>query len=269
MTRQLLPFVLGALLALPAVGCGTSTVGGTTVLEPSADGLTLQGTYRRQNVSTVMPTLILIHEPGGGSDRFAFNPIWDLLENQGYNLLAIDLRSHGDSDSAGAPDDLRLDPTGYPIDLGTWIDFIDERADAGDPVDARRIGVVGLGTSAALALAAVETGLTGCAVAVSPRIEELDALRPGVAALEIPSGDDDDDDSAAGDDDDSAGSVHDSLFIAGNAAGTTADDATTLHEQADDAKQLLLVDGPHSGALIVEEFDEAQQAITAWCWDKL
>lgn len=265
MTRSLLPYALIALLAVPVLGCNSSAVGGTTVLEPSSDGLTLQGTYRRQNVSTVMPTLILMHEPGGAGDRFAFNPIWDLLENQGYNLLAVDLRSHGDSDSAGAPDDLRLDPTGYPLDLETWVDFIAERADAGDPVSADRIGVVGLGTSAALALAGVEVGLTGCAVAVSPRIEELDALRPGVAAL-VTSGDDDD--SASGDDDD-AGTIHDTLFVAGSAAGTTADDATTLHEQSDDEKSLLLVDGPHSGVLIIEDFDEAKQAITAWCWDKL
>ncbi len=265
MIRQLLPCALAALFLVPSAGCSSSSVGGTTILEPSPDGLTLQGTYRRQSASTVLPTLILIHEPGGGSDRFAFNPIWDLLENQGYNLLAVDLRSHGDSDSAGAPDDLRLDPAGYPIDLGTWIDFIGERAEAGDPVSPDRIGVVGLGTSAALALAAVEVGLTNCAVAVSPRIEELDALRPGVAAL-VTAGDDDD---SAGDDDDAASTMHDALFVAGNASGTPADDATALHELSDDAKQLLLVDGPHSGALILEDFDEARQAITAWCWDKL
>ena len=265
MQRTLL-LAIAAVLLLPGADCGSnSAVGGTTVLEPSSDGLTLQATYRRQNVSTVMPTLILIHEPGAGNDRFAFNPIWDLLNNQGYNLLAIDLRSHGDSDSAGAVDDLRLDPAGYPIDLGTWVDFLGERADAGDPIARDRIGVVGLGTSAALALAGVETGLTGCAVAVSPRVEELDALRPGVQALAAAG---DDDDSAAGDDDD-AGTLHDALYVAGSAAGSTADDAQTLYDGTDDPKQLLLVDGPHTGALILEDFDDAKQAITAWCWDKL
>ena len=266
MARPLLLCALGALLALPAAGCGSSSVGGTTVLEPSSDGLTLQGTYRRQNASSVLPTLILIHEPGGGHDRFDFNPIWDLLENQGYNLLAIDLRSHGDSDSAGAADDLRLDPTAYPIDLETWLDFIGEREDAGDPVSRDRVGVIGMGTSAALALAGVQTGLTGCAVAVSPTVEEYDALLPGVAAVAAAMGDDDD---SAGDDDDSAGAPHDTLFIAGSAAGTTADDTQTLHDSAEDPKQLLMVDGPHTGALIIEEFDEAKQAITAWCWDKI
>ena len=264
MTRTLVCAALAALLALPAAGCGSSSVGGTTVLEPSSDGLTLQATYRRQSATEVLPTLILMHESGAGNDRFAFNPVWDLLENQGYNLLAVDLRSHGDSDSAGSPDDLRLDPAGYPVDLGTWVEFIGERAEAGDPVSADRIGVVGLGTSAALALAGVEVGLTACAVAVSPRIEELDALRPGVQAQVA--GDDDD---SAGDDDDAAGSLHDSLYIAGSSAGTTADDASALFDLTDDPKQLLLVDGPHSGALILEDFDEAQQAITAWCWDKL
>jgi pimeloyl-ACP methyl ester carboxylesterase len=261
--------VLNLLLSLVATAssCGNETISGTTVLQTSSEGLTLQATYRRQSSAEVLPTLILVHEGGPGHQREDFDPVWSLLENQGFNLLAIDLRSHGDSDVAGSPDDLELDPNGYPIDLLTWLAFLEERGDAGDPIARDRIGVVGLGVGGSLTVAALQKNQIACGVAISPRVNQVEALRAGLPFLAA--GDDDD---SAGDDDDSAAEeladAASVAFIDGSGAGS-ADDTQSLHEAAAEPKSLLLVDGPQSGALILEDFDEALAVVGAWCWDRL
>ncbi|MCO4769483.1 MAG: alpha/beta hydrolase [Deltaproteobacteria bacterium] len=257
-------------LLLPiSASCGGSTISGTTVLEGAPGGLTLQGTYFRQSSAEVLPTLILIHEGGPGHARSDFDPAWSLLENQGFNLLAVDLRSHGDSDVAGSPDDLRLDATGYPVDLLTWLDFLNDRSDAGDPVSSDRIGIIGLGVGASLAVGAIQRGQVNCAVAISPRVDEVEALRVGLPYLGA-AGDDDD---SAGDDDDSAGGeelddITDTAFIDGTGAGS-ADDTQALYDLSVEPRSILLVDGPQSGALILDDFTDALAVVGAWCSDRL
>jgi len=264
------------LLAVPfASSCGDSGVSGTTVTRSTSDDIVLHATYRRQSSAVQLPTVLLIHEDGPGHDRDDFEPAWSLLENQGFNLLAIDLRSHGDSDVAGSPDDLRTDPNGYTIDLLTWLDFLQERSDQADPIDRERIGVIGLGVGGSLAVAGIQKNQIDCGIAISPAVDEVEALRGGIAYR---GADGDDDDSAAGDDDDSAAGDDDDddgldpitnvAFIDGSGAGT-ADDTQALYDQAQDERSILFVDGPQSGALILEDFDEALAVVGAWCWDLL
>jgi len=266
--NRFLTLPLCVLTALSFSCGGNSNISGTTVLETSPDGLTLQGTYRRQSSAEVLPTMLLIHESGPGHDRDDFEVVWGLLENQGFNLLAVDLRSHGQSDVAGSPDDLRLDPNGYPVDLATWLDFLQDRDDAGDPVGRDRIGIVGLGVGGSIAVAAMQTNQVNCAVAISPRVDEVAALRAGMTLR----GGGDDDDSAGDDDDSAAGdefvAATNIAFIDGTGAGS-ADDTETLHGEAVDPRSLLLVDGPQSGTLILEDFDESLAVVGAWCLDKL
>ncbi len=269
------------LLAVPvASSCGDSGVSGTTVTRSTSDNIVLHATYRRQSSAVPLPTVILLHEDGPGHDRDDFEPAWSLLENQGFNLLAVDLRSHGDSDVAGSPDDLRTDPNGYPIDLRTWLEFLEDRQANADPVDRERVGVIGLGVGGSLAVAGIQKNMIDCGVAISPAVDEVEALREGFEYRDSTGDDDDsaagdDDDSAAGDDDDDSAAGDDELdpitnvaYIDGSGAGT-ADDTQALYDQSQDERSILLVDGPQSGALILEDFDEALAVVGAWCWELL
>lgn len=266
MYRNLVLTVLCCMLTT-SVSCGGSDIRGTTVLEGSPDGLILQGTYLRQSSAEVLPTLILIHEGGPGHDRNDFEPVWSIVENQGFNLLAIDLRSHGHSDVAGSPEELATDPNGYPVDLRTWLDFIAEREDELDPVSRDRVGIVGLGVGASLAVAAIQKNQVQCAVAISPRANEVEALRAGITV-----GGAGDDDDSAGDDDDSASEelspIADTAFIDG-AQSDSVDDTQELYDMSQDSRSILLVDGPQSGALILDNFTDALALVSAWCWDLL
>ncbi len=266
MYRYFLHAILCCAIAA-SFSCGSDEIRGTTVLEGSPDGLTLQGTYLRQSSAEALPTLILFHEGQPGHDRNDFDPVWSLLENQGFNLLAVDLRSHGDSDVSGSPDDLATDPNGYPVDLSTWLNFIAEREEAQDPVSRDRVGIVGLGVGASLAIAAIQKNQVQCAVAISPRAAEVEALRAGITFAG--SGDDDD---SAGDDDDSASEelapITNTAFIDG-LQSITVEETQGLYDMSEDARSILLVDGPQSGALILEDFTDALAVVGAWCWDLL
>lgn len=252
-------------LLLAASGCRTDVIDGTTVIQTTREsGIQLEATYHRQSSAERLPSLVLIHDSSPGEDRTAFEPLWDLLVDQGYNLLAVDLRSHGQSDTAGSPDDLDTDPTGYPEDVRTWMEFLAERQADGDPVDAERVGILGLGVGASLAVGSVQAGLTQCAVAISPRIQQLEALRPGLLTA---AGDDDD---SAGDDDDGGdfGPTMETAFIDGSES-PSADDTQALYDEAQDDKSLLLVEAPNSAALLLEDFDDVKITSTSWCWAQL
>ena len=65
MIRRLYPLAFVALLAgLGSIACSDSVVDGTNVTHTTAAGRTLSATYLRPNVSSVVPTLILLHQPG-------------------------------------------------------------------------------------------------------------------------------------------------------------------------------------------------------------
>ena len=123
-------------------------------------------------------------------------------------------------------DPLRLDPTGYPADLSSWLNFLQFRSDEGDFIDMERIAIIGLSTSGSLAAAAVGAGRAHCAVAVSPRLDEVNAFAPAL----LP-GDDDD---SAGDDDDSAGYDDDSVGDDDDSVGDDDDSADDDDDSADD-----------------------------------
>jgi pimeloyl-ACP methyl ester carboxylesterase len=260
MDRRTVPFWIFAFAACSS----TSPVDGVVVEEGTSDGITVTGSYRRQNSYETLPTMLLIHEPGAGAGRHQFDALWESILNQGWNALAIDLRSHGDSDSTGSWEDLRLDAAQYPVDLATWFDFLADRAAASDPIDLDRIGVIGFGTGGSLGLVSVAQGWAACAAVVSARVDEYEALRPGLA---VRAGDDDD---SAGDDDDSAGpGLHDVLLIAGSEQDPEAGDAETLRGQAADPADTMLAEAAYGGYFLMSEDDAVKSALVAWCDGKL
>jgi pimeloyl-ACP methyl ester carboxylesterase len=194
--------ILAALAALVLVGCPDSEVDGVSVYYTLPDGRELSATYKRPSSAVDVPTMLLLHQPGDNNNRRDFDELWEALLTEGYALLAPDLASHGLSDSAGAWQDLATDPEVYPQDVMAWLDWIESHEDE-EPITRSAVGIIGLGTSGSLGAAALGKGHVDCAVAVSARIEELNALHPGFPIYEPP-GDDDDSGSSARDDDDSA-----------------------------------------------------------------
>jgi len=289
--RKLAAFVAAGLSLPGGLACQESEVDGTLVEHTTPDGKTLAGTYLRPETSTVVGTLILLHEPGPGGDRHQFDEIWDALVGQGLGLLAPDLRSHGRSDSGGPWQDLALDPSGYPVDVTGWLDFIQFREEEGDMVDRDRVGILGLGTSGSLGAAALGKGQVACLVAVSPSIEEVNALAPGFepyapgddddgggdddddSAEARGGGDDDDDDSASTGDDDDGGppdidpelALHDASWMFGAADQPSATDAPALYEATAGERELFQVDGSEHGVEILWLSDETKDAMVTWC----
>jgi pimeloyl-ACP methyl ester carboxylesterase len=273
------PQLLAAIfLSSLAVGCNSSEsrVRGVDALHTTSDQQELWAKWLRQNTEDPQPALLLLHQPGQGRDKHDFDEIFDFLYDAGYNLLVPDLRSHGQSDTAGSPDDLATDPEGYPVDVQAWLEFLNERPAQGESVDADRVGVIGLGTSGNLAAAAVAFGLAECAVAVSPNLDQFNALQagfPGGVAV----GDDDDDDSS-GDDDDSAapesgvvdGVVpHTTRWMAATGDGNAAAEAAVLQAASTAPSDLVEISGPAHGVEVLWESAENKTSIIDWCGDNM
>mgnify|MGYP002632954680 CR=1 FL=1 len=113
------------------------------------DGLTLTGVWRAPVVTTGLPAVLLLHQYA--RDHNDFNLLLDGFAEAGIATLALDLRSHGDSDPATVPfGDLLTDPTQLPEDARAGLAWIQSQ----DDVDAARVGVMGLSVGANLAVVA-------------------------------------------------------------------------------------------------------------------
>jgi pimeloyl-ACP methyl ester carboxylesterase len=273
--RRLALFASLTLLPMTtSTSCNSNDGGvrGVDALHTTADGRELYAKWLRQNASEKKPVLLLLHQPGSGRDRHDFDEIFDALYEAGFNLLVPDLRSHGESDAAGTTEELETDPAGYPVDVEAWLRFLVNRdVEDGEAVDSERIGVIGLGTSANLAAAAVAHGQAHCAVAVSPNLEQFNALQAGFEGAVGG----DDDDSAIGDDDDSAegggGEVAPGVnlntirWIAAAGDPGASESASTLHEATADPTDLVELAGNEHGVEVLWASTENKTTIIEWC----
>ena len=243
---------------------GDSEVDGVGVTADTIDDRTLRASYHAPDSDEVVPSLLLLHQPGSGHDRQDFAGIWSALIERGYGLLAPDLRSHGESDGFGPIPDLADDAHGYTTDVEIWLDFLDERAaEEGSFVDGDRVGIVGLGLTGSIAAAAVGRDLVNCAVSVSPTVAEVNFHADGFG---------DDDDSASDFDEGVVRDdieLHDVLYLAGTEDNPAADDVATLLEASDDPSEALFSEtGAYGLELLL--FSEANQLdLIEWCADKL
>ncbi len=92
----------GCLLACCVSGCGAGAPTGRAAREDlsfsTSDGVTIHATlYRPAAVNP--PAVILLHR--AGADRHSWKPMAERLCAEGYMAIAIDLRGHGRSRSAG------------------------------------------------------------------------------------------------------------------------------------------------------------------------
>lgn len=262
--RSLGAFVVAALLGLTA--CSESEVSGATVIHTTASGFDLNATYLRADSSQRQPTLLLLHETGVARSRHDFDPIWDTLVEAGFGLVAPDLRGHGLSDPVADLDSLAYDPSGYPEDVRGWLQFIADRDDAGDPVDRTAVGIIGFGTSASLAAAALGKDYVACAVAVSPSITELNALEGGfLRSGEVP-GD------GGGEPDPKAPVVltdnvtlHSTLWMVSSGDEPSGTDGPVLLSASGEPSELHEETGAFHGNELMLLSESNQRAMVQWC----
>ena len=68
-----------------------------------AGGITLVGDeWNRGAAAAEQPTILMLH--GGGQNRFSWKNTGQILANEGYHVVAMDSRGHGDSDRAPGAD---------------------------------------------------------------------------------------------------------------------------------------------------------------------
>ncbi|WP_264990957.1 alpha/beta fold hydrolase, partial [Mycobacterium kiyosense] len=69
-----------------------------TVEFSGVDGLTLIADEWNRGAGSDRPTILMLH--GGGQNRFSWKNTGQVLADDGYHVVAIDTRGHGDSDRA-------------------------------------------------------------------------------------------------------------------------------------------------------------------------
>ena len=71
----------------------------TTVEFSGVDGITLVADeWNREAAAPARPTILMLH--GGGQNRFSWKSTSQILADEGYHVVALDSRGHGDSDRA-------------------------------------------------------------------------------------------------------------------------------------------------------------------------
>ncbi len=159
-----------------AEGCVTGIENDETVTFTAEDGTSLVGIISRPEASVdCSPGVVFVH--GFGSTKEQWEDHLDAFTGQGYVTLAIDLRSHGQSDSATVGrTSLLSDPTQAPLDVQAAVQFLA----ADSQVDPDRIAVVGTSVGANLAVVAhsLEPSVK-VTVPVSARFMRVDELLGG------------------------------------------------------------------------------------------
>lgn len=131
--------------------------GGEEVRFPTADGLTLAGTYLRARSETRAGVVVFCHEFLG--DRGSAGPYAGTLRDLGFDLFAFDFRNHGDSQCEPGYEPLQWTSNRETRDLKAALAYLRNRADA----DPSGVGLFGVsrGGSAAICVAAREARVWG------------------------------------------------------------------------------------------------------------
>lgn len=174
MFRRLL-WILGLCLFLLPMNVALAQITPTVVETPAADGLVLKGDFYL--VDAGRPTIVLLHQLY--TNRTSWTPYIGALTGAGFNVLAVDLRGHGQTRG-------RINWATAITDIGVWFNWLRAQGIRGD-------ALITMGSSIGSSLAIVGCANdAGCrtAVALSPgwasngvRVE--DALKTGLVGRKI------------------------------------------------------------------------------------
>ncbi|MBZ0275354.1 MAG: alpha/beta fold hydrolase [Anaerolineae bacterium] len=164
MKRIMILLVVGILSA-----AGSAAAQDTPPVEPqavqltAADGLVLVGDYYSMPVEAGQqrPAVLLLHMLN--SQRRAWNPLITPLLDAGYNVLAVDMRGHGETGST-------KDWDAAIQDTQLWLDWLHNQPDV-QPDGVSSIGA-SIGSNLAL-IGCANDATCATAIALSPGLEYL------------------------------------------------------------------------------------------------
>ena len=143
-----------------------------TVEYSGVGGITLVADeWNRDSAAPTRPAILMLH--GGGQNRFSWKNTGQILADEGYHVIALDSRGHGDS--ARAPD------ANYAIETLTadvMLAVVLERIHASAPDWRGVAGALAAASAAAVALLATDRH--------QDRSVETPAFRPGRKRRSLP-----------------------------------------------------------------------------------
>jgi len=116
------------------------------------DTIKISASYQLPKSSTTkIPVVILIHQGGSTKEEWLVLPLWNKLINNGYAILAYDIRQHGKSGKdKGDIYNLFNNSKRAPLDVLAAIQFLENDT----RIDKSRIGIIGASIGANLACVA-------------------------------------------------------------------------------------------------------------------
>ncbi|GGG97599.1 hypothetical protein GCM10011416_14530 [Polaribacter pacificus] len=142
----------------------------------TSDGIKISGAiqYPSHFKQSNLPVVILIHQGGSSKEEWLALPITNKLLNNGFAVLAYDIRLHGKSGKDVKFTDLYNNPNRAPLDLLAAIEFLKKD----QHIDVNRIGILGASIGANLACMAVSSDKypVKSAVSLSAKTEAVQNL---------------------------------------------------------------------------------------------
>lgn len=199
---------------------------------PGVDQLEIQVTYRAESGSSPRPGVILLHMLNSNRQIWEENGFAETLYQNGFAVLSVDMRGHGETGSSMdwelAREDLKL----------VWADFV------GRPeVDGQRTAVIGgsIGSNMALILAADQPEIQ-TAVLLSPGLDYRGVqTEPALRAY-----------------------ARNVMIVAMTGDSYAAESSQTLAEIKPEQVELLIEEGNWHGTSMLERFPDLEERILEW-----
>lgn len=207
------------------------------------DSILIRATYQYPaSHEAPFPAIILIHQGGSSREEWLELPVVDQLVQEGYALLAYDIRLHGKSGKDGEFGDLYNNPNRAPLDLLAAIEYLKQD----DQIDTSRLGIMGASIGGNLACVAASSSAfpIKSAVSISSKVQAVQNLSGTTDPL----------------------SLQNTFHIASQEEqdGMRAKWAHELFEMTSGARKVDIAPGDKHGSYILREHLPLQEEIVLW-----
>lgn len=214
------------------------------IIITTKDGIKISAFYKYKKTQLAfMPAIVLIHQGGSSKEEWLALPLVNKLIEEGYAVLAYDVRQHGTSGKdKGTLYDLFNNPKRAPLDLLAIINFLKNE----EHIDYNRIGILGASIGANLA----------CAASASDKyaVKSIVAMSAKTGASQNLSG--------------MQRTIHpkNAFYIAseGDQKGMRVKWAKELYNLTTGKRQIKIVTGNKHGSFMIKEQPSLEKSIIEW-----